>query len=315
MKFSNTYIQNVKRSLWNFLLWMMGYYRADRHVMLPTDFQYPLPAGSFNPNQASAVWIGHSTYLLQFDGISILTDPIWSKRCSPLKFIGPKRKQAPAFSLDTLPKINIVLISHNHYDHLDRATVMKLNRDHPGILWIVPKGLKSWFEKRKIKNVYEIGWHESLELQNDGRKIEISGVPTQHFSGRTLRDLNKTGWNGYVVKITGSPTKTFYFVGDTGYNEYDFKEIGKKFPSIDLSLIPIGAYSPREFMKHVHVSPEEAVIIHEEVGSKLSLATHWKTFHLSEEPLLQPPFDLHLAMKKKGLSNFYAVEPGYYVNW
>lgn len=315
MKFSNTYTRDVKRRFWNFILWMMGYYRVDKHEHPPVDFQYPIPEGSFNHDAASAVWIGHSTYLIQYDGIAILTDPIWSNRCSPLSFVGPKRHHEPALEEENLPKINIVLISHNHYDHLDRATVMKLSRKHPDLLWIVPKGVKRWFEKRKIKNVYEIGWHESLEFQSDGRKIEISGVPAQHFSGRTLRDLNKTGWNGYVVKITGSPSKTFYFVGDTGYNEFDFKEIGKKFPSIDLSLIPIGAYSPREFMKHVHVSPVEAAIIHQEVGSRLSLAMHWKTFHLSEEPLLLPPYDLHLAMKEKGLSNFYAVEPGFYVNW
>lgn len=316
--FENPYAKKVKKKFWDLVLWKLGYYKDhSKGRQAPNDFQYPRPNSSFDPERPSAVWVGHSTFLIQYDGFNVLTDPIWSKWCSPIPFFGLKRHHKPPFLLDSLPPIDFVLISHNHYDHLDLKTVKALNKRHPGCVWVVSKGMKTWFEKRHIRNVYELNWGESLEFQKEERKIKIFATPCQHFSGRTLRDFNKTGWNGYVVQMTGSPTKTFYFVGDTGYNEFHFKEIGKNFPSIDLSLIPIGSYSPREFMKQVHVCPEEAVKIHSEVNSALSLAMHWKTFHLSDEPITLPPYDLYLAMKEKGLalSSFLAVEPGQHVNW
>ena len=141
-------------------------------------------------------------------------------------------------------------------------------------------------------------------------------MPAQHFSGRTFWDQNKTHWNGYVIESLISKKK-FYFVGDTGYNEVDFKQIGKAFSPIDLSLIPIGTYIPRRFMAPIHCSPEDAVSIHQDVASRLSLGMHWKTFHLSDEPLERPPFDLFCAMKQKNLpfDTFLPIDVGTYVNW
>ncbi len=316
--YQNPYIDNVKRRFWDFILWKIGYYRDGQSKRFPPQsFQYPLHQSSHDPQKSSAVWIGHSTFFIQSQGISLLTDPIWNSRCSPVSFIGPKRRHQAPFAIDTLPSVDFVLISHNHYDHLDRSTVLKLTRLYEGITWIVPLGVKKWFEKLGIANVYELNWWDILEFRKEQIAIQITATPSQHFSGRVFWDLNQSFWNGYVVKIHGKEVKSLYFVGDTGYNEKDFKQIGERCAPIDLSLIPIGTYSPREFMKTVHICPKEAVQIHREVRSKLSIGMHWKTFHLSDEPLNLPPYDLYLSMKEAGLPHeeFLALDPGIYVNW
>jgi len=215
-----------------------------------------------------------------------------------------------------------VLISHNHYDHLDKKTVKLLHRYQPDILWIVPKGLKTWFKRRGVHNVKELSWWEEFVIDHGIDKVHltITGVPSQHNSGRTLFDTNRSLWLGYVVRFTSSSkgkSKHCYFVGDTAYNPYDFKKIGKVFPSIDLCLCPIGTYAPGPFMRTVHSSPEDAVAIHQDVNAKFSLAMHWRTFQLAFEPLSRPPYDLYLAMKQKGLNpeKFIPLNPGERVNW
>lgn len=313
--YQNPFLSDPKRRAWDFFLWRIGYYHDELSKRLPpAEFLYPFSPDSFDVHKDYAVWIGHSTFLVQSEGITILTDPVWAKRCSPFSFLGPKRRHAPPLSLDALPEIDFVLLSHNHYDHLDKKTVLALAKKQKGITWIVPLGLKKWFSKHRIENVYELKWWESLEFQKEKAKVSITATPSQHFSGRNLWDTNQTLWGGYVAKID---RKTLYFVGDTGYNPVDFKEIGKRFQPIDLSLIPIGTYSPREFMKTVHISPQEAVQIHREVGSRFSIGMHWKTFHLSDEPLSLPPFDLYVSMQEAKLpvQDFIAIEPGVYVNW
>jgi N-acyl-phosphatidylethanolamine-hydrolysing phospholipase D len=316
-RYSNPFIKDIKKNSWDFFLWKVGYYRdGNAGRFPPQDFSYPIPP-FFDPEKDSAVWIGHSTFLVRSQGVTLLTDPIWNFRCSPFKFVGPKRRHEPPFSIEDLPQIDFVLISHNHYDHLDEKTVRALAKKQKGITWIVPTGVKKWFDKRKIANVYEMGWWQECKFQKENVDLHVTATPTQHFSGRGLWDTNQTLWSGYVVSIKDRETKTLYFVGDTGYNQADFKEIGKRCPSIDLSLIPIGTYSPREFMKTVHICPKEAVQIHSDVGSRFSIGMHWKTFHLSDEPMNLPPYDLFLALKEAHLSykNFIAVNPGVYVNW
>jgi len=292
---------------------MVGYFRDHPFELVPEGFSYPLPDRELNLEMPWAMWIGHSTYLISVGGRHFLTDPIWSKRCSPVPFFGPRRKISPPIEIEDLPKIDYVLISHDHYDHLDRRSVERLHAQFPEILWIVPLGVKKWFKALEIKNVVELGWWDEIAL---GSTFKIHGVPAQHFSGRRAPDLNKTLWMGYVVENL-LISKTFYFVGDTGYNSHDFKQIGKSFSKIDLSLIPIGSYSPRTFMAPVHIEPQDAVQIHQDVGSGLSLGMHWKTFRLSEEPMNQPPYDLFLAMKAKKLDpkSFLALDPGQKVNW
>jgi len=276
----------------------------------PPDFFYPAAPLQFDRTQPSAVWMGHSTFLIEWDGIAILTDPVWDTHCSPVPIRALKRCHEPPVPLSDLPPIDFVLVSHNHYDHLDVKTVRHLHAFHPDVQWIAPLGLSRWFKARGIERVAELDWWKSFPVK-DGA---VSAVPAQHFSGRTLWDQNRTFWNGYVFERGG---KRFYFTGDTGYNPVDFKQIGARWPRMDLSLIPIGTYAPQKFMQPVHCSPVEAVEIHCDVKSRFSLGMHWKTFRLSEEPMDRPPYDLYLAMSAKKLScdTFLCLDPGVHVNW
>lgn len=310
-RFVNPHIQNSRRSLLDAVLWKLGYY--DDLVdpdPLPADFVYPAGAQNFMAGAPTAIWVGHSTYLIEMDGVTILTDPIWDNYCAPFPIRSLRRYSHPPIALADLPPVDIVLISHNHYDHLDVKTVAVLHCFHPQIEWVVPKALSRWFTRRGIKAVTEIGWWETTFIKN----CAVTAVPAQHFSGRTLWDQNKTHWNGYVFE---RGDKRLYFTGDTGYNPKDFKAIGDRFPHMDLSLIPIGTYSPQKFMQPVHISPKEAVQIHQEVNSRLSLGMHWNTFRLSDEPKGRPPYDLYLAMEEKKIpfETFLPIDIGTYVNF
>lgn len=310
MRYTNPHAPFSRRSLGHFLLWKMGWYREAPQKEIPPNFVYPVKTPPVSPGAPSALWVGHSTFLLEVEGIRILTDPVWSRYCAPIPLPVFRRRSPVPCPLEGLPPIDFVLISHNHYDHLDEKTIQDLHAAHPHIQWIVPEGLSPWFHRRSIFLVRELGWWQSLCLS----RLCITAVPSQHFSGRSLWDKNHTHWNGYVVEVG---EKTVYFAGDTGYNPYDFVSIGKRWSSIDLSLLPIGAYRPRKFMQMVHVSPKEAVQIHLDVKSSLSIAMHWNTFCLSEEPQRAPPHDLFLAMEEKGvpLSSFVAVGVGTNVPW
>lgn len=245
-----------------------------------------------NRRQTSITWIGHASFLVQLDGLNILTDPVLSRRTSPVQWAGPARIAPLGLSLAELPKIDVVLISHNHYDHLDEATVRQLaGRDAPA--FVVPLGLKAWLARRGIEQVTELDWWQHTEV----RGLRVHAVPAQHFSGRGAGDRNRTLWCGYVYECGG---QRHYFAGDTGYGP-DFVEIGRRFAPIDLAMIPIGAYDPRDFMRPVHVDPEEAVRIHGDVGSRQSLAMHWGTFRLTLEPLDEPPRRLAAALAAAGI--------------
>lgn len=310
-RFVNQHIHSLRRSLWDLILWKCGIYDdATPKLSPPSGFNYPAHAKNYIRGYPTAVWIGHSTYLLELDGLVILTDPVWDSYCSPVPFRSLRRHTEPPIPLADLPPIDIVLLSHNHYDHLDAKTVSTLRRFHPQIEWIIPASLSPWFQRRGIHSVTELPWWQTHQTKS----CTITAVPTQHFSGRTLWDMNKTHWNGYVLE---KGNKRIYFTGDTGYNPKDFKAIGARFPHMDLSLIPIGTYSPQKFMQPVHISPYEAVQIHQEVKSRFSLGMHWKTFRLSDEPIDRPPFDLYLAMKEKKLpfDTFLPIDIGTYVNF
>jgi N-acyl-phosphatidylethanolamine-hydrolysing phospholipase D len=312
-RFFNPYRKYTKRHFWNVILWKLGFYNEPiKRALPPHDFEYSIKK-SFNNNYPSCTWINHCTFLITLNNINILTDPIFSKYCAPFPLSSLRRRHELSIQIHDLPKINYVLISHNHYDHLDHKSVIKLNGLFPDIKWILPLELSKWFVKRKIKNILELDWWQSYQLD---KNIKITAVPSQHFSGRGLFSMNKTLWNGYVVDFR-EENKKFYFTGDTGYNEFDFVSIGEKLGPMDLSLIPIGTYCPRPFMQPVHVDPAEAVLVHQEVRSKFSIGMHWKTFKLSDEPLNLPPFDLFHAMKnaKLNFDEFMVLEPGEDVNW
>jgi N-acyl-phosphatidylethanolamine-hydrolysing phospholipase D len=309
--FLNPHQPEIRRSLWDLLLWKAGYYDDPTPPKLaPSSFLFPVTHSPCDFSNPYVIWVNHSTFLIHLDGMHFLTDPIWSQRCSPLPFLGPKRRHHAALELERLPTIDYVLISHNHYDHLDKRTVKALFKHFPKICWCVPLGVKKWFQALGIDNVHEFSWWDEKEFL----QLKVTATPSQHFSGRKGYDLNQTLWVGWVIEYQ---LKRFYFVGDTGYNPYDFKKIGAQWQSMDLSLIPIGSYLPRSFMAPVHVEPKDAVRIHQEVGSRMSIGMHWKTFHLSDEPFHQPPYDLFLALQEQKIdpAQFFVLDPGHAINW
>jgi len=259
-----------------------------------------------NRQQSTLTWIGHATFLLQFDGTNILTDPHCSERASPVSFAGPKRKTPPGLALEELPLIDIVVISHNHYDHLDEATVRGLyerQKERPP-RFFVPLGVKAFFTDLGIDEVVEMDWWDSLPLQG----WTIHAVPVQHFSGRSLFDRDETLWAGWVLE---HPEFKFFFAGDTGYSA-DFRVLGERLGPFDLAAIPIGAYEPRWFMSAVHVDPAEAVLIHQDVGARYSVGMHWGTFLLADEDMDEPPRRLAAARAAAGIpaERFFVMQHG-----
>ena len=289
-----------ERDFFDFLKWRWN--RLWENTPSPEDYSFPLAENDpaflkVNRRKTSLTWIGHATVLLQLEGKNILTDPHYSERASPLQWAGPKRVIGPGLTFEALPPIDIVVISHDHYDALDEQTIVKLHEREGGqeTIFFVPLGLKSWFEDLGIERVVELDWWEEYAEED----LRITAVPVQHWSKRSLFSANKTLWAGWVIQANNF---RFFFVGDSGYTPH-FKEIGEKLGPFDLAAIPIGAYAPRWFMRPHHISPEEAVQVHLDVGSKKSVAIHWGTFILSDEPLDEPPKKLEKAKKEKGLSD------------
>ena len=246
------------------------------------------------------IFVNHSTFLIQLDTLNILTDPIWSERCSPVQWLGPKRNRPPGVTFNSLPNIDVVLISHNHYDHLDKNTILNLQKEHAP-QFIVPLGVSHFFKRLGINNVTEIDWDEEIEFKS----IKIKGTPAVHFSSRGAFDRDKTLWCGYLIE--GS--KKIYFAGDTAYDENIFKKIRNENPNLDLSIIPIGAYKPNWFMSPIHTNPSEAVKIHIDLKSKQSVATHFGTFALADEGQGEAGKDLKKALVKNKISNDKFIIP------
>ncbi|MBP0590140.1 MBL fold metallo-hydrolase [Paraburkholderia sp. LEh10] len=254
---------------------------------------------SANRSENAMTWIGHASTLLQIGGVNILTDPVFSGRASPVAFAGPKRRMPPALTPDQLPHIDVVLISHNHYDHLDTASVQALNAQPGGPpVFLVPLGIKDWLANKGITNAQELDWGD----QTRAAGLDIWFVPATHWSARSLADRNETLWGGWVVKTPAGARHPYavYFAGDTGYSD-DFKRIGAAFGCFDLALIPIGGYEPRWFMGPPHVDPQQAVQIFEDVHAKKAIGIHWGTFELTDEPLDEPPQKLAEAARAANL--------------
>jgi len=255
--------------------------------------------GAFMP---SVTWIGHATVLVQCSGLNVLTDPIFSERASPLRFWGPQRAQPPGIALRELPPIDVVVISHNHYDHLDLPSIAQLDERANGrTLFLVPLGVKALLERHGVHHVVELDWWQSHTVAG----VEFHLVPVQHWSGRGLGDHNQTLWGGWAVF---APESSWYFAGDSGYTP-DFADTRQRFASraasgalFDIALLPIGAYEPRWFMSPQHMNPAEAVQAHKDLGARRSLGVHWGTFQLTDEALDQPPRDLAAARTAAGLS-------------
>ncbi len=248
-----------------------------------------LRAGTTNP---SVTWVGHSTLLVQVDGVNVLTDPNWGTRASPLSWAGPPRLGPPGLAFDDLPRIDVVVISHDHYDHLDLPTVKRLASAHDP-LFLVPLGLSGWFADNGIARVQELDWWQKREH----RGLRFVCVPAQHFSQRTPWDRDRRLWASWAVL---GQSRRFYFGGDSGYFD-GFREAGERLGPFDLSAIAIGAYVPAAIMRFTHTTPEQAVQASEDLRSRVLLGIHWGTFDLADEPLDEPPRRMLAEAARRGI--------------
>jgi N-acyl-phosphatidylethanolamine-hydrolysing phospholipase D len=241
---------------------------------------FPVPRAA--PDAVVLTWVGHSSFLIQIGGRNLLVDPVWSAYASPIQGVGPRRWVEPGVDLEALPPIDGILISHDHYDHLDRPTVRRLTQLAPDAPWAAPLGVGAWLRREGVRQVVERDWWESL----DWGVVTLTATPAQHFSGRRIDNRNSTLWCGWVLRAGG---RAVFFVGDTGFHPV-FDEIGRRLGPFDTVLMPIGAYSPEWFMQPVHMNPAEAVDAFLAVGSAdaVLVPMHWGTFKLTDEPLDEP---------------------------
>ncbi|CAD6195425.1 unnamed protein product [Caenorhabditis auriculariae] len=263
-----------------------------------------------------ASWLGHATVLVNLEGAKFITDPIWAERASFLSFAGPKRYRPPPMDIEDLPQLDFAVISHDHYDHLDADAVKKITEMSPNIQWFVPLGMQGWMKTIGISNseehphrVKEMNWGEHTEIRINDQNFTIWCVPAQHWGQRGPLDRNRRLWAGWAVV---GPSRRFYYSGDTGNCDKEFRKIGQKLGPFDLAAIPIGAYEPNWFMKSQHINPEEAVGMHEMIRSKMSIGIHWGTYHMgSYEFYLEPREKLKSIMEQRtDLPKFITIEQG-----
>ncbi|HET9982785.1 MAG TPA: MBL fold metallo-hydrolase [Longimicrobiales bacterium] len=270
----------------------------------PPSALLPLAPGAVvHPRNAAAdlhvTWVGHATFLVQVGGWNVLTDPIWSERASPVQWAGPTRLVPPGLRLEELPPVDAIVLSHDHYDHLDAPTVDRL-RDRFGtaLRWITPLGYRDWFRSRRVE-VTELDWWDRVVLEDGGRRLEIHAAPAQHWTRRTPLQQFDRLWASFAL-LAGCGARVF-FGGDTGYFP-GFPEIRERFGPFDALLLPIGAYEPRWFMRAVHMNPEEAVRAYGELGGGgVLVPMHWGTFRMTDEDVLEPPRRLQEAAARATL--------------
>ena len=291
------------RSFWDLPKWWWQQARGSatpwpESVSEPPKVSLPdrLPAG-----QVAATLIGHATYLLQFAEMTLLTDPVFVSRAGPFGLLGPKRTRPPALRLGELPRIDVVLLSHNHYDHLD-LTALRWLVQHRRPLIVAPLGLKAWLAARGVPGVVELDWWQSHYAATG---VEIICTPAQHWSSRSPWDRCLTLWGGFWIKTA---TGSVWFAGDTGWGPH-FAEVRARLGAPALALLPIGAYEPRWFMAPVHMNPDEAVRSHLAVGARQSLAMHHGTFRLTDEGIDAPVHDLAAARKAHAVADAVFLAP------
>ena len=256
---------------------------------LPVEPRRPPGAG---PDDVVVTFIGHATFLIQVGAISLLIDPVYSQRASPVSFAGPRRVRVPGVRFDDLPPIALVLLSHNHYDHCDLATLRALERRfHPRL--VTPLGNGRLLQSAGIRDVEELDWWQSASTA----PLPVTLTPAQHFSARGPFDRNRALWGGFLIEARG---RRLLFAGDSGYGPH-FREIAVRLAPVDLALLPIGAYEPRWFMKDIHMNPAEAVQAHLDLGARQSLAMHYGTFQLTPEGVGEPVRELTKALRERGV--------------
>lgn len=297
--FFNPWSGPVQKNFFDFLKWQITAKPGDWPNEPVANHAKPLLVEAGQAASIHVTYIGHATTYIQNGRINILTDPQFSDRASPVGFAGPKRVRRPGVALDQLPSVEIVIISHNHYDHLDLPTLRALEaRFQPQ--FIVPLGNGSLLRSQGLKRVTELDWWQNID--------NIQLVPAQHWSARGIWDRNQALWGAYVVNLDGYK---IFFGGDTGYGPH-FRMIRERCGSMDLSLLPIGAYEPRWFMSDNHMNPAEAVKAHFDLESKRSLGIHFETFQLTDESFTAPRRELAEALRQAELANevFIAPETG-----
>ncbi len=253
-------------------------------------------------------WLGHASLLLRLNGQFILTDPVFSHRASPLPFVGPVRKTPAAISVAALPPLDALVISHNHYDHLDDATVRQLLRRFPQLTVFVPLGLGAWFRRRGAKNIVELDWWQHYHFQG----VTYTAVPAQHWSMRTLWDRDRSLWCGWVFE---GQNRRFWFSGDTGYTP-ELLTIAQRLGNFDAIAIPAGAYAPEWFMATHHMDPQSAVALWQQLGMPRAFPIHWGVFELADESLDDPIQKLNHALSDVAGNNnkFYILKIGQYLS-
>jgi L-ascorbate metabolism protein UlaG (beta-lactamase superfamily) len=302
--------------------WLRGE-RAQWPATLPVEPGYPAAEGtacpsaraavvenwrrcvdSVDPKVMAATWIGHATVLIQAGGLNILTDPIWSERASPFSFVGPKRVRAPGIRFEDLPKIDLILISHNHYDHMDLPTLKRLwERDKP--LIVTSLGNDTILRGEGIAS-RALDWRGRVAVRPN---VEVTVERNHHWGSRWGTDRNRALWSAFTVK---TPAGNIFFAGDTGWGDGSWVREAARNGPYRLAIIPVGAYEPRDFMKTNHVDPDEAVRIFEALNPTQALGVHWGTFQLTFEPIDDPPLRLAAALRRRGIDarRFRTIEVG-----
>ena len=302
-EYKNTSGNALEKSFSDMVKWI----RMDTETVISSiDLSSEWEEINLNESDNYTIWIGHSTFLIKIDGVTILTDPIFSERASPFKSIGPKRLIPPSMDINDLPNIDFVTVSHNHYDHLDIPTLKKLTKLNSNTIFLIPAGDLNLLNRKGIKNAFEFKWWESHK--ENGFKFTFT--PVQHWSKRGLFDRNKSLWGGWYIE---HDKYSLYHAGDTGYSP-DFIDTKEKLGPPKYAFIPIGAYDPEWFMSESHVNPEDAVQIMIDLEAEYSFGMHWGTFKLTDEDTLEPPVRLKEAAKDANIKKFKSLVPGQVVN-
>jgi L-ascorbate metabolism protein UlaG (beta-lactamase superfamily) len=307
-KFFNPWGPSGKKGFMDFVKWRFGGTRAAWPEKVENPLRPPIQAG---PETFQVTYIGHATLLIRMNGVNIITDPLFSERASPFASIGPKRVRAPFIPLEMLPKIDYVFISHNHYDHLDLASLSWLARNHKPVM-ITPLGNTRLMEPCADGcSMVALDWYQNTPLKNN---LSLNLVPSQHWSRRGFNDINRDLWGGMFLKSNDG--KGVYYSGDTGFHAGMFEDIAKRYGGPDIALLPIGAYEPRWFMKYSHMNPDDAARAHAILKPKKSMGFHFETFQLTDEAFDTPRKDMGEALKKHKIptEDFVIPYPGDFVS-
>ena len=296
-EYKNTNGQAIDKSIKDLIRWQRN---QKKPVLASIEVSNEWRNSDLSKNHT--IWVGHSTFVIKVDDLTILTDPVFSNRASPFRRFGPQRLIPPSIDLEKLPKIDVVTISHNHYDHLDIRSLKKLSQLNPELIFLIPKGDIDIFTKRKIKNVKEFSWWDHIKIN----EFTFTFTPVQHWSARGLFDRNESLWGGWFIQ---TDKFSIFHAGDTGYSN-DFIRTKETLGSPKYAFIPIGAYDPEWFMSESHVNPEDAIKIMEDLEAERSFGMHWGTFTLTAEDTLEPPERLKQALQNSNLENFDILIPG-----